>query len=109
VGVYLLPRGWLQASDSAVFPGATVDVNLSAHADTDWRVELELSHSDGRFVALLDGLSPGGTATAVIPYPFEDLVAGTYTATVCLRDGGGAVIERLAVGRYAVREPVFSA
>lgn len=109
VGVNTLLRGWLKTSDSPVFPGATVSVGLSGHADKAWRVELEQRHIDGQTVEILPDLCPGTDTTVTVPYPFQELVPGAYSTSVCLRDGDGALIERLRIGVYTVRRPVFSA
>ncbi len=105
--------GWAIDGEAAA-PGARLLVRLAAHVPLGASLAIELQHKrqDGSQIASRHAEQPvsaGQKLELVTPYPYSDLVAGTYEVALTLRDERGHLLDRHVAGSYAIRRFRFSA
>ena len=105
--------GW-QVDGEATAPGAILQIDIAKHVPANAALEVDIAHvrPDGvcnTVRAIAQRVTPGQQLRIPTPYPYRDLVAGTYDVTLTLRDEAGREIDRHEAGRYTVRRFRFSA
>ncbi len=105
--------GW-QVVGEAIAPGARLAVQLATHVPHGAVLTLAVHHQrlgGPRIPAYhrTHAVTAGQHLELVTPYPYADLVAGTYFVHLSLRDGRGRMLDQHEAGHYAIRRFRFSA
>lgn len=105
--------GW-RVDGQAILPGARLRVHVAGHVPIGASLELEVWHqrTDGTEIPAhraTHGVTAGEHLDLVTPYPYDDLIAGTYVVRLILRDAAGQTQEHHNAGQYVVRRFRFSA
>ena len=105
--------GW-QVDGEATVPGARLQVQVAAHVPAGATLAIDVIHggADGTSTGSQhaeQGVVAGQQLEVVTPYPYDDLVAGSYAVSLTLRDSRGRVLDRHDAGQYHIRRFRFSA
>ncbi len=105
--------GW-EVSGEATAPGVRLRVSIAPHVPADATLHVEVQHTRGAATATLSRhaqqvVHGGQEVEVVTPYPYADLVAGTYAVRLHLQDACGRPLDTHDAGTYTVRRFRFSA
>lgn len=97
-------------------PGVQLDLQLDGVAPAGWSLHWQIEHAGQVYqrpaatAADARWLSPQrAQLSCCVPYPFEDLVPGTYHVSLAWHDASGPRADLAPVGSFALRRPRFSA
>jgi uncharacterized protein (DUF2141 family) len=105
--------GW-QVDGEATSPGAQLLVRVAPHVPQGSTLHVQVRHSraDGQTTSTQhasQAVHADQQVTLVTPYPYADLIAGTYAVELQLHDARGRTLDRHDAGTYTVRRFRFSA
>ncbi len=93
----------------ALFPGVPLQIDVDDDVPPGAVVEVVVQHDGTPFIQESRPALGGQHLVIETPYPFDDLVPGTYLVRVDLLDRGGRPIEQHAAGGYRLGKHRFSA